>query len=456
MWKLTIEDDEGKRTPLPLARDDYTIGRGEDNTVRLTERNISRKHGAMRRMASGWLFLDASSYNGSYANGTRIVTEHIISNGDVIQLGDYRLEFVDEELTAKSGEAPNASTIPGGGAAAVKPDRLVVVIGPEPGVEFVIHSATIVLGRAPEADVCLAHSSVSRLHAEIHALGGGRYEILDKASANGVRVNGSLLKRGLLEAGDFIDLGELKLKFVGAGQNYRPGPDAVRLAPEKADVHTARSSPLPTPFARTGSIDNFIGDIGGHSKLIKSLVIGGGVGLLAVLGVGEWKSSRRPAWEAARPAAVEQVDPVRKAFEDAKRLAAAGDLDGAHARVAASLAGSSLRETPEVRDIESRWADALLGRADRETDVAARRTLLSTVAQATTVDAARRRNAAEKLKDADYLGTDVHRLPQASKPAAANAPSATEATTARPVSRPVLAADPWAPTPTARRRDDAR
>ena len=39
MWKLTIEDDEGKRTPLPLVRDEYTIGRGEENTVRLTERN---------------------------------------------------------------------------------------------------------------------------------------------------------------------------------------------------------------------------------------------------------------------------------------------------------------------------------------------------------------------------------------------------------------------------------
>ena len=40
MWKLTIEDDEGKRTPLPLMRDEYSIGRGEENTVRLTERNI--------------------------------------------------------------------------------------------------------------------------------------------------------------------------------------------------------------------------------------------------------------------------------------------------------------------------------------------------------------------------------------------------------------------------------
>ena len=56
MWKLTIEDDEGKRTPLPLLREEYSIGRGEENTVRLTERNISRKHAFLRRNGGGWYF----------------------------------------------------------------------------------------------------------------------------------------------------------------------------------------------------------------------------------------------------------------------------------------------------------------------------------------------------------------------------------------------------------------
>ena len=46
MWKLVIEDDEGKRTVVPLTRDDYTIGRKEGNTIRLTERNVSRDHHA--------------------------------------------------------------------------------------------------------------------------------------------------------------------------------------------------------------------------------------------------------------------------------------------------------------------------------------------------------------------------------------------------------------------------
>ena len=49
MWKLVIEDDETKRTSVPLTRDDYTIGRKEGNTIRLTERNVSREHAKIHK-----------------------------------------------------------------------------------------------------------------------------------------------------------------------------------------------------------------------------------------------------------------------------------------------------------------------------------------------------------------------------------------------------------------------
>ena len=39
--KLIIEDDEGRKTVVPFARDEITIGRQEGNTIRLTERNVS-------------------------------------------------------------------------------------------------------------------------------------------------------------------------------------------------------------------------------------------------------------------------------------------------------------------------------------------------------------------------------------------------------------------------------
>ena len=53
MWKLVIEDDEGKRTVVHLTRDQYTVGRKEGNAIRLTERNISREHAKLAKRSDG-------------------------------------------------------------------------------------------------------------------------------------------------------------------------------------------------------------------------------------------------------------------------------------------------------------------------------------------------------------------------------------------------------------------
>jgi hypothetical protein len=77
--------------------------------------------------------------------------------------------------------------------------------------------------------------------------------------------------------------------------------------------------------------------------------------------------------------------------------------------------------------------------------------LLNQVAQSTTVDAGRRRAAADKLKEVDYLGTDIHELPRAAKDPAEKEKErelAREVTAQAPskAARPVLAADPWSGT----------
>src|SRR5438445_74144 len=67
--KLIIEDDEGRRTVIPLFRDRLTIGRAPDNTVRLGEKNVSRKHGRLVR-EDGRIFIeDVGSFTGILVNG---------------------------------------------------------------------------------------------------------------------------------------------------------------------------------------------------------------------------------------------------------------------------------------------------------------------------------------------------------------------------------------------------
>ena len=59
-------------------------------------------------------------------------------------------------------------------------------------------------------------------------VGSGRYEIVDHGSSNGIRINGVDLARGLLDARDLVELGDVVLKFIPEGQLYRPTPDESR------------------------------------------------------------------------------------------------------------------------------------------------------------------------------------------------------------------------------------
>jgi ABC transport system ATP-binding/permease protein len=89
--KLIIEDDEGRKTVVPFVRDEITIGRQEGNTIRLTERNVSRRHARLVRQSGTILVEDLGSYNGVRVNGERVAGQAAIQDGDLIQIGDYDL-----------------------------------------------------------------------------------------------------------------------------------------------------------------------------------------------------------------------------------------------------------------------------------------------------------------------------------------------------------------------------
>ncbi|MFO0600794.1 MAG: FHA domain-containing protein [Myxococcaceae bacterium] len=97
MLKLIIEDDEGRKTVVPFVRDEITIGRQEGNTIRLTERNVSRRHARLMRNNGHVMIEDLGSYNGIKINGDRISGQVQIADGDLIQIGDYDLAIQAED-----------------------------------------------------------------------------------------------------------------------------------------------------------------------------------------------------------------------------------------------------------------------------------------------------------------------------------------------------------------------
>jgi pSer/pThr/pTyr-binding forkhead associated (FHA) protein len=112
VFKLTIEDDEGKTTVVPLARDEITIGRLEGNTIRLTERNVSRRHARLVRQNGALYIEDLASFTGVRVNGTKIATPTPLHDGDEVQIGDYRLALRGERTTAAITDRPTMPSMP--------------------------------------------------------------------------------------------------------------------------------------------------------------------------------------------------------------------------------------------------------------------------------------------------------------------------------------------------------
>jgi pSer/pThr/pTyr-binding forkhead associated (FHA) protein len=290
MFKLVIQDDEGKTTIVPLIRDEITIGRKEGNTIRLTERNVSRRHARILRNNGEVHIEDLGSYNGIRVNNARIAERVSLRVSDQVQIGDYKLylkaeghDQVDDSRTTpiervEAGPTdsmpavavppsitapaiatpvptvppmigdlnrPNrtlvaiADTDPGrvgpATAAAVAAmtapggyGRLVVLSSNFAGKEFELSRPQMIIGRTDENDIVVNHRSISRNHAKlVREPETGRYTISDLQSSNGVRVNGSDYGKVELRRGDVIDLGHVRLRFVEAGEDFVFARDAV-------------------------------------------------------------------------------------------------------------------------------------------------------------------------------------------------------------------------------------
>src|SRR5438067_1953198 len=221
MFKLVIQDDEGKTTVVPLIRDEITIGRKEGNTIRLTERNVSRRHARILRNNGEVQIEDLGSYNGIRVNNARIAERVSLRVSDQVQIGDYKLylkaegvEQVDEARTMPierieaqtevmgavtapaTAQMPTATpaagtpipagaraigtadTDPGGRpvataaqvsalTSAVGYGKLVAVSSNFARKEFDLSRPQMIIGRTDDNDIVVNHRSISRNHAKI-------------------------------------------------------------------------------------------------------------------------------------------------------------------------------------------------------------------------------------------------------------------------------------------------
>ena len=76
-----------------LDSDVVTVGRHPDSTIFLDDISVSRRHAEVRRIGSRYLVRDVGSLNGTYVQRER-VDEHELADGEVLQVGRFKLVFV--------------------------------------------------------------------------------------------------------------------------------------------------------------------------------------------------------------------------------------------------------------------------------------------------------------------------------------------------------------------------
>jgi pSer/pThr/pTyr-binding forkhead associated (FHA) protein len=79
---------------FPVRADRTTIGRAPQSDVFLDDVTVSREHAVLEQRPDGIHILDLSSLNGTYVNRER-VEDALLADGDELQVGKYRLTYIE-------------------------------------------------------------------------------------------------------------------------------------------------------------------------------------------------------------------------------------------------------------------------------------------------------------------------------------------------------------------------
>ena len=96
MPKLVIKTDDGEHS-VTMGNEPVTIGRSPANTIHISDPASSRKHCMIKPSGGFTVIVDMGSANGTRVNGTKIVRDHVLQGGDVIQIGTTTLRFTEDD-----------------------------------------------------------------------------------------------------------------------------------------------------------------------------------------------------------------------------------------------------------------------------------------------------------------------------------------------------------------------
>jgi len=77
-----------------LEKERFTFGRKPTCDIHINDQGVSKEHAVILTLGNDQILEDLGSTNGTLVNGEK-VQRHILQNGDVIEVGRYKLRFVN-------------------------------------------------------------------------------------------------------------------------------------------------------------------------------------------------------------------------------------------------------------------------------------------------------------------------------------------------------------------------
>ena len=193
----------------------YRIGRDPDADVPVDAPVVSWRHAELVATAGQWLIQDLGSTNGTFSGGSHVSRMQI--TGTV----QFRLGHPEDGplLTCSVPDAAGAGPVAAGpapaahAATALWPGHPLADRQPT-GITRVL-DRPLRIGRADDSDVVVRDLQVSRRHAELRDLGGGRFQLTDTGSSNGTFVNGQRITTTVVTEADVIGIGAATFRLSG-------------------------------------------------------------------------------------------------------------------------------------------------------------------------------------------------------------------------------------------------
>jgi ABC-type multidrug transport system ATPase subunit len=204
----------------------YRIGRDPDADVVVDTPVVSWRHAQLLVAAGQWLIQDAGSTNGTFSDGQPVLRMRITGTVQ-FRLGhpeDGPLLTCSVPAAGLAAADPAPATHP---ATALWPTHPAANRLPT-GTTRVLERA-LLIGRSDDNDVVIRDLRVSRHHAELRGLGGGRFQLTDVGSNNGTFVNGQRITSEVVTEADVIGIGAATFRLAGDELREFNAADGVLL-----------------------------------------------------------------------------------------------------------------------------------------------------------------------------------------------------------------------------------